>query len=151
MNKLVVCLVFKYNMAISTQISSVVVGIVRRATLQSSNDCGNHKEKTRMMLQLRVKRSMELKMGSGVFADFSTWGIDKSTTTDHAQECSGQPLWDSARHQRATRRGGDRDECRRRGVGDEVRRGLPHRGERLPEGHEDGQVPGYEAQAMRVV
>ena len=70
----------------------------------------------KMMLQLRVKRNMELKMGSGVFAGFSTWGIDKSTTTDHAQECSGQPLWDSARHQRATRRGGDRDECRRRGV-----------------------------------
>ena len=35
-----------------------------------------------MMLQLRVKRNMELKMGSGDFAGFSTWCIDKTTTTD---------------------------------------------------------------------
>ena len=32
-------------------------------------------EKKRMMLQLRVKRNMELKVGSGVFAGFSTGAL----------------------------------------------------------------------------
>ena len=41
-NKLVGCLVFKFHVAITTQMISVVVGIVTRATLLSSNDCGNH-------------------------------------------------------------------------------------------------------------